>query len=63
MKKVLPLLLCILLLAGCKAEDAAYTPTGKGFYVEGQEATEPKTDQKDDQFLVLPDSPDVSLNP
>ena len=63
MKKVLPLLLCILLLAGCKAEDAAYTPTGKGFYVEGQEATEPKTDQKDNQFLVLPYYPDVSLNP
>lgn len=64
MKRILPLLLCVLLLWGCKAEDAAYTPTGKGFYVEGQEVTEPNnTTEKDDQFLVLPYYPDVSLNP
>lgn len=64
MKRILPLLLCILLLWGCKAEDAAYTPTGKGLYVEGQEATQPKDDTgKDDQFLVLPYYPDITLNP
>ena len=64
MKRILPLLLCILLLLGCRAEDSAYTPTGKGFYVEGQEATEAQSaTDEDDQFLVLPYYPDRSLNP
>ncbi len=64
MKRILPLLLCFLLLAGCKAEDTAHTPTGKGLYVEGQEATEPKDQgSKYDQPLVLPYYPSQSLNP
>lgn len=64
MKRILPMLLCVLLLWGCKAEDAAHTPTGKGFYVDGQEVTEPKGEEnQDDQALVLPYYPDITLNP
>lgn len=60
------LLVCLLVvgMVGCKKEDEAYTPTGEGFYVEGQEATEdPSGEDAALQPLVLAYYPEQSLNP
>ena len=64
MKRILALFLCCILLlplVGCSKE-SDYTPTGKGLYVEGQEATEDGSNQED-KLLVLSYYPSDSLNP
>ena len=67
MKRIFALLLCVGLTAslfGCSKEKGAYTPTGDGLYVEGQEATKPQSgEDQANQYLVLAYYPEESLNP
>ena len=65
MKRILLLLLCALLLAGCTADDGGYTPTGDALTYDedytGPVVTRPPQDDK--QSLVLAYYPDQTLNP
>ena len=64
MKRILALFLSIsltLCLFGCSS-DGAYEPTGKGLYIEGQEATQAQEDATG-KFLVLSYYPEEPLNP
>lgn len=67
MNRMIALILCAVLtvsLFGCGKETGSYTPTGQGYYVEGQEITEDGSDEdKAMQPLVLAYYENESLNP
>lgn len=67
MKRIFALLLCLGLtvsLFGCSTEKGAYTPTGEGLYIDGQETNQSQTGEDSaNKYLVLAYYPQDSLNP
>lgn len=61
MKRILSLLLCLLLLAGCTTDKTPYVPTGDALSQEGP--TTPTTGPATDQAMSLAYYPDRSLDP
>lgn len=64
MKRLIAILLCTILLAGCQAEKLPYIPTGNGLYDDAAQTTAPTLNQTDvEQVLNLAYDASDSLNP
>lgn len=61
MKRGLAMLLCVLMLAGCAADESVYIPTGNG--LSDSDATEPIGSEITAQEVSIAYYPDRSLNP
>jgi len=63
-KRIIAILLCTLLLAGCQSEKPTYIPTGNGLYQDPTGSTEPPSVPNDtQQKMSLGYDPTESLNP
>ena len=63
MKRLIAILLCVLLLAGCNAEKAPYTPTGNALQQEDKTTPSHTPDNAEPQEISLIYYPDRSMNP
>ncbi len=63
MKKILALLLCLCLLAGCARDAGEYKPTGDGLTAEGDDGTQEDSGKPQNQYLELAYYPSLTLNP
>ena len=62
MKRILCLILCVILLAGCTAAPSAYEPTGDALTSDDNPAVNPDGQQQE-QSLMLTYYADRTMNP